>query len=162
MSITPFSFFLFYSFFCFFFLFSLSRILYPIGCRGTLLWHLLTARDRDAISRMGYPSAYRNRHHSIPALASCPCPRWPPRPAAFVPAATAPPGLGSLRPPRPHVRPRQTFRLGVDFVSVISLWKSLMQFMVDFLSFLLFFCLLATFDFLSFFAFLICCGSYGD
>ena len=145
MSITPFSFFLFYSFLCFFFLFSLSRILYPIGCRGTLLWHLLTARDRDAISRMGYPSAYRNRHHSIPALASCPCPRWPPRPAAFVPVATAPPGPGSLRPPRPHVRPRpvkrrrclglrrdtsergehggtlcQTFRLIVDFVSVIS------------------------------------------
>ena len=105
MSITPFSFFLFYSFLCFFFLFSLSRILYPIGCRGTLLWHLLTARDRDAILCMGYSSAYRNRHHSIPALASCPCPRWPPRPVAFVPAATAPHGPGQQSTASTPARP---------------------------------------------------------
>ena len=153
MSITPFpfSFFPFYSFFFLFFLFSLSRILYPhrLSRDASLASPNRTGPGRHLAHGILLRVPQQTPLHPraglvpLPSLASSSC--------GVCSSGNGTPGPGSLRPTRPHVRPRQTFRLGVDFVSVISLWKSLMQFMVDFLSFLLFFCLLATFDFLSFF-----------
>ena len=143
MSITPFSFFFFIPFF---FLFSLSRILYPhrLSRDASLASPNRTGPGRHLVHGilLRVPQQTPLHPHAglvpLPSLASSSCgvcSPWPRQSTASTPA----------RPSASDVQTQSRFH----FRNL--LWKSLMQFMLDFLSFLLFFCLLATFDFLSFF-----------